>query len=99
MIRRPPRSTRIDPLFPYTPLFRSVDDRSPDDTLAVLHGWSDHRIHVIAAAENQGPVKARNRAFAQARGRYIAALDQDVICLPDRFARPDRKSTRLNSSH
>src|SRR3546814_3027377 len=64
-----------------------VDDRSPDDTLALLHGWSDHRIHVIAAAENQGPVKARNRAFAQARGRYIAALDQDDICLPDRFAR------------
>src|SRR3546814_18370882 len=24
MIRRPPRSTRTDPLFPYTPLFRSV---------------------------------------------------------------------------
>src|SRR3546814_2138734 len=24
MIRRPPRSTRPDPLFPYTPLFRSV---------------------------------------------------------------------------
>src|SRR3546814_6420949 len=64
-----------------------VDDRSPDDTLALLHGWSDHRIHVIAAAENQGPVKARNRPFAHARGRYLAALDQDDICLPDRFAR------------
>src|SRR3546814_20873015 len=25
MIRRPPRSTRTDPLFPYTPLFRSID--------------------------------------------------------------------------
>src|SRR3546814_14680265 len=25
MIRRPPRSTRIDPLFPYTTLFRSID--------------------------------------------------------------------------
>src|SRR3546814_10828638 len=32
MIRRPPRSTRTDTLFPYTTLFRSVDttsDRSP----------------------------------------------------------------------
>src|SRR3546814_13501355 len=27
MIRRPPRSTRTDTLFPYTTLFRSVDDR------------------------------------------------------------------------
>src|SRR3546814_14457987 len=26
MIRRPPRSTRTDTLFPYTTLFRSVDD-------------------------------------------------------------------------
>src|SRR3546814_5578760 len=25
MIRRPPRSTRTDTLFPYTPLFRSLD--------------------------------------------------------------------------
>src|SRR3546814_11744931 len=27
MIRRPPRSTRTDTLFPYTTLFRSVDDK------------------------------------------------------------------------
>src|SRR3546814_2042629 len=27
MIRRPPRSTRSDTLFPYTPLFRSESDR------------------------------------------------------------------------
>src|SRR3546814_14766707 len=30
MIRRPPRSTRTDTLFPYTTLFRSLDDRRPD---------------------------------------------------------------------
>src|SRR3546814_5662858 len=28
MIRRPPRSTRTDTLFPYTTLFRAPDDRS-----------------------------------------------------------------------
>src|SRR3546814_17458459 len=27
MIRRPPRSTRTDTLFPYTTLFRSISDR------------------------------------------------------------------------
>src|SRR3546814_8766679 len=34
MIRRPPRSTRTDTLFPYTTLFRSpdqIDDREQDD--------------------------------------------------------------------
>src|SRR3546814_11878528 len=29
MIRRPPRSTRTDTLFPYTTLFRSVEDALP----------------------------------------------------------------------
>src|SRR3546814_16357799 len=29
MIRRPPRSTRTDTLFPYTTLFRSPSDRGP----------------------------------------------------------------------
>src|SRR3546814_12065940 len=38
MIRRPPRSTRTDTLFPYTTLFRS---RSPGGALMFrfLHGW------------------------------------------------------------
>src|SRR3546814_15087224 len=30
MIRRPPRSTRTDTLFPYTTLFRSPTERPPD---------------------------------------------------------------------
>src|SRR3546814_5591641 len=30
MIRRPPRSTRTDQLFPYTTLFRSADTSAPD---------------------------------------------------------------------
>src|SRR3546814_5265334 len=37
MIRRPPRSTRTDTLFPYTTLFRSCDGgnvASPDDEIA-----------------------------------------------------------------
>src|SRR3546814_9254093 len=31
MIRRPPRSTRTDTLFPYTTLFRSCDREKPRD--------------------------------------------------------------------
>src|SRR3546814_6584141 len=36
MIRRPPRSTRTDTLFPYTTLFRSAAATSPDDVQGVL---------------------------------------------------------------
>src|SRR3546814_6984111 len=31
MIRRPPRSTRTDTLFPYTTLFRSPDEQADED--------------------------------------------------------------------
>src|SRR3546814_5271960 len=42
MIRRPPRSTRTDTLFPYTPLFRSVADYVElldNRSLASVSGW------------------------------------------------------------
>src|SRR3546814_8901279 len=39
MIRRPPRSTRTDTLFPYTTLFRSIVERhisAPDETVSMM---------------------------------------------------------------
>src|SRR3546814_4170838 len=43
LIRRPPRSTRTDTLFPYTTLFRSVSSSTPTDfqpRLLMSHGGS-----------------------------------------------------------
>src|SRR3546814_14448517 len=40
MIRRPPRSTRTDTLFPYTTLFRSLE-RDPPARRAVAHAGED----------------------------------------------------------
>src|SRR3546814_11923792 len=42
MIRRPPRSTRTDTLFPYTTLFRSP--RLPDDQLIFTLNHAESRI-------------------------------------------------------
>lgn len=64
-----------------------VDDCSTDATLEVVRRYADPRIRTLRAPENGGPVLARNRAFAAARGSYIAGLDQDDLCTPDRFAR------------
>lgn len=62
-----------------------VDDRSTDTTREVLRAIGDPRFRVIEAEANQGPVRTRNRALAAARGRHIAALDQDDLCAPDRL--------------
>src|SRR3546814_1615572 len=64
MIRRPPRSTRTDTLFPYTTLFRSIDHREVLDIFAQAHaagvradrqivfrGHQQHREHFVDAAQ------------------------------------------------
>src|SRR3546814_2161622 len=40
MIRRPPRSTRTDTLFPYTTLFRSVELSHEDEGFALDLHWN-----------------------------------------------------------
>jgi hypothetical protein len=67
-----------------------VDDASTDATPDIVAHWPDARVRLVVLSANGGPVRARNRALAQARGRYIAALDQDDLCHPDRFARQVR---------
>src|SRR3546814_20053610 len=69
MIRRPPRSTRTDTLFPYTTLFRSLPLQSqpaPDDVALhfggagvdraskrVAHDTLDFRLHHVTVAAHQ----------------------------------------------
>src|SRR3546814_15361252 len=53
MIRRPPRSTRTDTLFPYTTLFRSLGYAETQDIIGqTLHGedWTTLRIPKQVAA-------------------------------------------------
>ncbi|USU10155.1 glycosyltransferase [Sphingomonadaceae bacterium OTU29MARTA1] len=64
-----------------------IDDCSTDDTRALVKAWPDSRVRLIERGENGGPVLARNSGIAAVRGRYIAGLDQDDLCLPDRLAR------------
>lgn len=63
-----------------------VDDCSTDATRDVVRGFGDARVRLIEQARNGGPVRARNAAVAQVRGRYLAALDQDDLCHPERLA-------------
>src|SRR3546814_8353751 len=68
MIRRPPRSTRTDTLFPYTTLFRSQDQ----EVAHIQPGLRHHRVPVGRAARHGLAHAAGRRAVAgcgQVRGR------------------------------
>src|SRR3546814_13465394 len=103
MIRRPPRSKRTDTLFPYTTLFRSKDvawARSliPADCLAAFDSVMLDGVSFIESARRivaQGYSRigvTRQRQIA--REQFVRAADALT-----RGVLPDRKSTRLNSSH
>src|SRR3546814_5193498 len=53
MIRRPPRSTRTDTLFPYTTLFRSTIRRSGGNPMVMRNILPNSRSNMIAAPASQ----------------------------------------------
>src|SRR3546814_14975877 len=91
MVRRPPRSTRTDTLFPYTTLFRSaVDadaDQHDDDGIEVLVG----HLQQPHPEDDQRDDQHHQEHVADKEAGHDAPEDVGVV--------QDRKSTRLNSSH
>src|SRR3546814_14014368 len=62
MIRQPPRSTRTEPLFPYTTLFRSVAGATPDVSYEeLLHV---HRRFIHAPALREACARVANATLA-----------------------------------
>src|SRR3546814_12383692 len=97
MIRRPPRPTRTDTLFPYTTLCRSSRFAGPSlsrkgrgefDRLPCRQG-ADALDH---GEEAVGAVGAERLREAEPGDGALDVDRQDLL-------RRDRKSTRLNSSH
>src|SRR3546814_8979608 len=68
MIRRPPRSTRTDTLFPYTTLFRSTICQPVADRELRLF---DRRARVGRPGEGQGAGKAAHRLAVLARDQHV----------------------------
>src|SRR3546814_3771840 len=114
MIRRPPRSTRTDTLFPYTTLFRSAQPVAVKQQLVLGVDHGNRILAVHDRAERRFHLHIGDPGGIGSSDRMIAVyLDFDVEPVVDqkdrvgraRIAAParqlrrlDRKSKRLNSS-
>lgn len=63
-----------------------IDDGSSDRSLEIIRSYEDPRIVLLVNETNRGQIASMNRAIEAARGAYIARMDSDDICLPERFA-------------
>jgi glycosyltransferase involved in cell wall biosynthesis len=63
----------------------AVDDGSTDDSPAILASYSDPRLRVVRQP-NGGRNAAAIRGLSEACGRYVAILDADDRCVPERLA-------------
>src|SRR3546814_16825038 len=102
MIRRPPRSTRTDTLFPYTTLFRSLSWRTGlaydageavSLRAAAYTGLRQPTLNELYRPFVVFPVETR--ANANLENERLEGFEAGIELAPAE----DRKSTRLNSSH
>src|SRR3546814_10501131 len=84
MIRRPPRSTRTDTLFPYTTLFRSVD------------AFEDLVVAIMRVAEVFGHL-LRIVELGDGLGEMRLAGEEDVLCAAGQVDRSEEHTSELQS--
>src|SRR3546814_1335985 len=102
MIRRPPRSTRTYTLFPYTTLFRS----GPHHRVVLADAGGEGERVEAAHDGGVGPdvlLQPPHVDVETEAGVGVARGDAPVhgphVAVAGEAQHPDRKSTRLNSSH
>jgi glycosyltransferase involved in cell wall biosynthesis len=64
-----------------------VDDGSTDGSVAVARGFADPRIALHVDGAQRGLAARLNQAIDLARGKYLARMDADDVCYPERFER------------
>jgi glycosyltransferase involved in cell wall biosynthesis len=64
-----------------------LDDGSADATPEIALGLGDARVRLLRDGEKRGLAARLNQGVDAATGRYIARMDADDVCFPDRFAR------------
>src|SRR3546814_3354852 len=124
MIRRPPRSTRTDTLFPYTTLFRSSSTGNYTISWSTVSGATRYRLDEKVETGSWSQIREGSATDLEIYDQYNGSYSYRVracgttaisscgdysptktieVSVPPPAAPtltvPDRKSTRLNSSH
>src|SRR3546814_14192874 len=98
MIRRPPRSTRTDTLFPYTTLFRSA--RYPlADPVVSASGVSSPALTSPESTMDDSCAETDTHGNDDKSADFCNASTCTMMSDASQCQDSDRKSTRLNSSH
>jgi glycosyltransferase involved in cell wall biosynthesis len=69
--------------------FLIVDDASTDSSLGIISTWAekDQRIRIIRNEQNIGLTRSLNKAVGLSIGEYIARIDADDVCHPERLVK------------
>src|SRR3546814_3817587 len=88
MIRRPPRSTRTDTLFPYTTLFRSAEVRDWQELWALLDARLGRPVlqHLFVQPED-GFIGPAERRLGWSAPRFVDAVNQRLVEAAPAFLR------------
>lgn len=65
--------------------FIIINDGSTDDSDEIIKSFNDDRIIYVSEKQNAGISFRTNQGLAMSRGNYIALMDADDICLPERL--------------
>ena len=64
-----------------------IDDGSRDNTLKIVKQFDDPRIKIYADGSNKRLSVRLNEGIDKAEGKYLARMDADDMCFPDRLTR------------
>jgi glycosyltransferase involved in cell wall biosynthesis len=67
--------------------FIIVNDDSSDRSEEVIFSFSDERIRYYRNEANLGLIGTLNKSIGLSSGKYLARMDNDDICLPERLAK------------
>src|SRR3546814_5351797 len=96
MIRRPPRSTRTDTLFPYTTLFRSGSSTVTSGTESKVGRAASSLPGPAETTSPSPPVIARSEEHTSEL-QSLMRISYAVFCLKKKIPRPKRH--RLSTQH